>query len=50
MESLIEKAICLRQETRYDESRALLKSLLNDENYAARAHLQIAWSYDNEGK
>lgn len=50
MESLIEKEICLRQETRYDESRALLKPLLNDENYAARAHLQIAWSYDNEGK
>lgn len=50
MESIIEKAISLRKETKYNESRALLKSLLNNESYAAKAHLQIAWSYDNEGR
>ncbi|MDH5881230.1 hypothetical protein L8S15_19270 [Vibrio sp. S/42/10] len=34
----------------YQESRDLLATLLTDENYAAKAHLQIAWSYDNQGK
>ncbi len=28
----------------------LLETLLVDPLYAASAHLQIAWSYDNEGK
>jgi len=50
MESVIEQAIKLRKEDKYQESRALLKTLLNDETFSARAHLQIAWSYDNEGK
>ncbi|EPP5812127.1 TPA: tol-pal system YbgF family protein [Vibrio vulnificus] len=50
MESIIEQAIKLRKENKYQESRALLKTLLNDETYSAKAHLQIAWSYDNEGK
>ncbi|MZI96163.1 tetratricopeptide repeat protein [Vibrio sp. CAIM 722] len=50
MKSIIEQAIKLRKETKYHESRALLKTLLNDDTYSARAHLQIAWSYDNEGK
>ncbi|MGF1845329.1 tetratricopeptide repeat protein [Vibrio clamense] len=50
MEAIIKQAIELRKEARYQESRALLSTLLNDENYVAKAHLQIAWSYDNEGK
>ncbi|GEA59474.1 hypothetical protein VCO01S_06670 [Vibrio comitans NBRC 102076] len=28
----------------------MLASLLNNDKYSARAYLQIAWSYDNEGK
>lgn len=50
MESTIKQAIELRKQTKYQESRALLKAPLNDETYSAKAHLQIAWSYDNEGK
>ncbi|GAB7219597.1 tetratricopeptide repeat protein [Vibrio comitans] len=50
MESIIKQAIELRKEAKHKESRGLLTTLLNDENYAAKAHLQIAWSYDNEGK
>ncbi|OXX63342.1 tetratricopeptide repeat protein [Vibrio sp. V15_P4S5T153] len=50
MESIIKQAIEWRKEAKYQESRALLKALLNDETYSAKAHLQIAWSYDNEGK
>ncbi|MFC0174467.1 tetratricopeptide repeat protein [Vibrio comitans] len=40
----------MRKEAKYRESRALLASLLNNDKYSARAYLQIAWSYDNEGK
>ena len=50
MESIIKQAIDLRKESKCQESRALLKTLLNDKTFAAKAHLQIAWSYDNEGK
>lgn len=50
MELIIKQAICLRKEGKYEESRSLLDSLLRDEAYAAKAHLQVAWSYDNEGK
>ena len=50
MESIIKQAIEFRKQDKYQESRALLKTLLNDETYSAKAHLQIAWSYDNEGK
>ena len=50
MEDIIKQAIDLRKAAKYQESRALLETLLNDEDYAAKAHLQIAWSYDNEGK
>ena len=49
MEAIIEQAIALRKEAKHQESRALLTTLLNNENYSAKAHLQIAWSYDNEG-
>ncbi|HIF5636932.1 tetratricopeptide repeat protein [Vibrio parahaemolyticus] len=50
METVIKQAIVLRKQAKYKESRILLAELLNDENYSAKAHLQIAWSYDNEGK
>ncbi|MBM4837348.1 tetratricopeptide repeat protein [Vibrio parahaemolyticus] len=50
MESIIKQATELRKQGKYQESRALLKILLNDETCSAKAHLQIAWSYDNEGK
>lgn len=50
METLFEQSIKLRQQGRYDESRSLLHKLVNDKKLAAKAHLQIAWSYDNEGK
>ena len=50
METTISQAIALRKEQKYQESRDLLATLLSDENLAAKAHLQIAWSYDNQGK
>ncbi|MGR5155120.1 tetratricopeptide repeat protein [Vibrio owensii] len=50
MESVIKQAIELRKASKFQESRALLTPLFSDENYAAKAHLHIAWSYDNEGK
>ncbi|KJY91471.1 MULTISPECIES: tetratricopeptide repeat protein [Vibrio] len=50
MEDIINQAIKLRRDENYCESRSLLGSLLTNEDYAAKAHLQIAWSYDNEGK
>ncbi|ELE7134302.1 tetratricopeptide repeat protein [Vibrio harveyi] len=50
METIIKQAIELRKEAKYQASRALLTTLLDDERFAAKAHLQIAWSYDNEGK
>ncbi|MHC0522205.1 tetratricopeptide repeat protein [Vibrio harveyi] len=50
METIIKQAIELRKEAKYQASRALLITLLDDEHFAAKAHLQIAWSYDNEGK
>ncbi|MBJ2146778.1 tetratricopeptide repeat protein [Vibrio sp. IB15] len=50
METTISQAIALRKEQKYQESRDLLATLLSDENYAAKAHLQIAWSYDNQSQ
>ncbi len=50
METTISQAIALRKEQKYQESRDLLATLLSDENFAAKVHLQIAWSYDNQGK
>ncbi|AQM66605.1 Tetratrico peptide repeat protein [Vibrio campbellii] len=50
MDSIINQAIELRKTEKHHESRALLKTLLNEKAYTAKAHLQIAWSYDNEGK
>ncbi len=42
METIIKQAIDLRKEAKFQESRDLLATLLNDESYAAKAHLQIA--------
>ncbi|WP_250132523.1 tetratricopeptide repeat protein, partial [Vibrio crassostreae] len=50
MDTIIKQAIELRKEAKYQESRDLLATLLDDEKYAAKAHLHIAWSYDNQGK
>ncbi|MDC5807831.1 tetratricopeptide repeat protein [Vibrio europaeus] len=50
MESILMQAIALREQKQYQESRDTLASLLSNEVFAARAHLHIAWSYDNEGK
>ncbi|MBJ7555520.1 tetratricopeptide repeat protein [Marinomonas spartinae] len=50
MESVLEEAIALRQSGQYDDSRRRLNTLLYDEDWKAKAHLQIAWSYDNEGR
>ncbi|USD67690.1 tetratricopeptide repeat protein [Vibrio sp. SCSIO 43136] len=49
MDNVIQQAISLRKQQRHPESRTLLSGLLEDNDYAARAHLHIAWSYDNEG-
>ena len=50
MDTIIKQAIELRKEAKYQESRDLLATLLDKGKYAAKAHLQIAWSYDNQGK
>lgn len=50
MDVIIAKAIQLRQQEKFQELRELLAPVLSDEVYSAKAHLQIAWSYDNEGK
>ena len=50
MDTIIKQAIELRKEAKYQESRDLLATLLDNDKYAAKAHLQIAWSYDNQGK
>ena len=44
MESVIQQAIELRKAFNYQESRALLTTLLGDENDVAKAHLHIASS------
>lgn len=50
MEQIITQSIALRGEGKYEESRILLKKLLQDKAYAAKANLHIAWAFDNEGK
>ncbi|MGR5359397.1 tetratricopeptide repeat protein [Vibrio mediterranei] len=50
MKTVISEAIVLRKAGKHKDSRQLLETLLVDPLYAASAHLQIAWSYDNEGK
>ena len=50
MNSIIQRAIELRKLGEYSASRDLLADFLSNPEFAAKAHLQIAWSYDNEGK
>ncbi|WP_338592251.1 tetratricopeptide repeat protein [Shewanella khirikhana] len=50
MQTEIQHAIALRKEGLFEASRKVLMPLLEDSVYAATAHLQIAWSYDNEGR
>lgn len=49
MDALIKHAIELRNEGHYQASRSLLNGLLENDEYAAKAHLHIAWAYDKEG-
>lgn len=48
METKIDQAIELRRAGNFAASRELLTTLLDDARYASRAHLHIAWSYDQE--
>lgn len=50
MKSTINKAIKLRRNGQYQASREVLQPLLDNDEYQAKAHLHMAWSYDNEGK
>lgn len=50
MAGVIQQAVALRQQGHYDESRLLLRGLLDQPAYAPSAHLQIAWCYDNQGR
>ncbi|CAM3701769.1 Tetratrico peptide repeat protein [Vibrio aerogenes CECT 7868] len=50
MEAVITQAIELRKNGKHQASRDLLTQLLNDNGYSGKAHLHIAWSYDNEGR
>ena len=50
MENIMIQAIALRKAEKFDESRDLLKPLLENKLYQAQAHLQTAWSYDIQGK
>ncbi|MDO6580236.1 tetratricopeptide repeat protein [Photobacterium sp. 2_MG-2023] len=49
MEPIIDQAVVLRKQGEHTASRELLFSLLQEPEQAAKAHLNIAWSYDNEG-
>lgn len=50
MKDVIERAIALRRSQMHEESRALLSDLLLDPALKSQAHLNIAWSFDSEGK
>lgn len=47
---LLECAITLRKQGKTDESRALLFSMLDSAQMKGSVYLNIAWSYDNDGK
>jgi len=49
MEKNLHTAIALRKGGEYEKSRELLESLINIEELKARALLNIAWSWDNQG-
>ena len=50
MQNIFEKSILLRRSEAYDEARTLLSTLLDKPEYNAKAHLYIAFTFDNEGK
>ena len=50
MLTTITRATELRKQSKYQESRDLLQSLLGDDAFSAKAHLHVAWAYDNEGQ
>ena len=50
MKSIIKEAIELRNKGEHARSRETLTALLSSPDFSAKAHLQIAWSFDNEGK
>jgi len=49
MDTPLKTAIALRKAGKYEQSRKLLQTLLDEPALCARASLHIAWSYDNEG-
>lgn len=49
MDKTIQQAIALRSDGKFEQSRQLLATLLEQDPLKARAHLHIAWSYDNQG-
>ncbi|MGB2521621.1 hypothetical protein AYI83_19140 [Shewanella algae] len=49
MNKILRKAIELREQGKFSESRMLLIPLIDIDEVKARAHLHIAWSYDNQG-
>ncbi|AHJ74808.1 tetratricopeptide repeat protein [Kosakonia sacchari] len=50
MDSRLQAAITLRKQGQHDKSRRALQSLAEEPALRAQALLNIAWSYDNEGK
>ena len=50
MQDIFEQSILLRRSDAYDEARALLSTLLDKPEYSGKAHLYIAFTFDNEGK
>ncbi|MEJ2766858.1 tetratricopeptide repeat protein [Photobacterium sp. MCCC 1A19761] len=49
MSETIQRAIALRKDGNFEQSRQLLETLLANDELKAKAHLHIAWSYDNQG-
>jgi hypothetical protein len=49
MEKNLQTAIALRKAGEYEKSRELLEDLINHAELKARALLNIAWSWDNQG-
>ncbi len=50
MKDILEQAIELRKQGAFEASRALLMPLLSTPATKGRAHLHMAWSFDNQGK
>ena len=50
MQNVIDEAIRLREEDCFDESIAILQTLISIPGYSGKAYLHIAWSFDAQGK